>query len=328
MKRHLLIVAILGAPVSILVAFAAVTIAAVAADLDIVVPWESLPPVDEVERELSLIGAKYSLDIKVADRDFSTAVATPWPIRGGAPSDRDMQRYASIFVSEWKHYPRGFVTIVNLRRIILCRDLSVGGWRTAAVPGFDDGTLYFDVALGRHSEAYQRKTIHHEFFHMVDHSDDGIIKRDEEWQALNPEGFRYGSGGQMYQHDRQAGVASADVPGFLNRYATSGVEEDKAEVFASMMIDYKAVLVQSEQDSVLAKKVVMMKERVRHLCADMDDVFWEALPARPAWAAKVLAYAAILWLAWLIAWAVWGIGRSFAARWGTARHRASLTSIP
>lgn len=211
--------------------------------------------------------------------------------------------------------------LLNLRRIILCRYLSVGGQRRAAVPDFDDGTLYFDVALGRHSEAYQREGIHHEFFHMVDHSDDGIIKRDEEWQAVNPEGFRYGPGGWIYQDDAQAHVASVDVPGFLNRYSTSGVEEDKAEVFAHMMVAYKAIQVQSKKDPVLAKKVVMMKERIRHLCGDMDDAFWESLPARPASAAKVLAYAAILWLAWLAVSVAW-VTRAFAAR-VTARHGVS-----
>ena len=307
MKRRLLIIAILGTSASILVAITAA-------------PWKILPSVDEVERELSLIGTKYSIDIEVADRDFSTTVAST-PIRGRAPTDLDMRRYGVIFVSEWNRYPRGFVTMVNLPRIILCRDLSVAGQPRAAVPDFGDCTLYLDVALGRHSGRYQRYVIHHDFFHMLDYSDDGIIRRDEEWEALNPEGFRYGPGGWIYHDDRQAGAGRDDVPGFLNRYSTSGVEEDKAEVFANMMVDYKAVLVQSEQDPVLAQKVGMMKERVRHLCGDMDDAFWELLPARRPWAVKLFPYAAILWLAWLIGSVVWATS-AFTAR-VTVRHRAS-----
>ena len=63
-------------------------------------------------------------------------------------------------------------------------------------------------------------------------------------------------------------------PGFVNHYSTTGVEEDKAELFAIMIVapDYIGERVQT--DSVLRAKSKRMKILLQEFCPDMSDVFW------------------------------------------------------
>ena len=63
---------------------------------------------------------------------------------------------------------------------------------------------------------------------------------DAQWQALNPTGFTYGAadGKCGGAHMQEAGVAelkTAPNEHFLNRYCTSSIAEDKAEVRDSIV---------------------------------------------------------------------------------------------
>jgi hypothetical protein len=55
---------------------------------------------------------------------------------------------------------------------------------------------------------------------------------DEEWEAFNPDGFKYGLGGKFMRHDADSSQLSSAPAGgyFVNRYSTSAITEDKAEV--------------------------------------------------------------------------------------------------
>lgn len=56
-----------------------------------------------------------------------------------------------------------------------------------------------------------------------------------EWEAHNPNGFQYGQGGKFMRHDADSSQLSSAPPGghFVNRYSTSAITEDKAEVRVS-----------------------------------------------------------------------------------------------
>ena len=90
---------------------------------------------------------------------------------------------------------------------------------------------------GGYDRLYLCRVLHHEFFHIIDYRDDGDVYEDKAWAALNRPGFHYGTGGKNAQHVASARELTEKFPGFLNYYATTGVEEDKAEVFANLIVD-------------------------------------------------------------------------------------------
>lgn len=209
-------------------------------------------------------------------------VATTYGMIGGSTAPASaIQKYAGLFASEFSLYPPGLVKRVRLRRIVLCEQLSFAGQRRNAVPDFEHDTLYLDVSRGASNPLYLRKVVHHEFFHMIDNRDDGLLYQDERWKALNHDSFRYGNGGRESQNLASTSVLTEDFPGFLNHYSTTGVEEDKAEMFANLIVEPNYVRKRTAMDPVLAGKAVQMKQLLRDFCPEMDDAFWERIATNP-----------------------------------------------
>jgi hypothetical protein len=116
--------------------------------------------------------------------------------------------------------------------------------------------------------------LHHEFFHVIDYRDDGEVYRDDAWAALNPRSFRYGSGGKNAQQRSDTSLLTDRLPGFLTHYSTTGVEEDKAELFAHLLASGPHVRERCERDAVLQAKVERMKKLLADFCPEMDEEFW------------------------------------------------------
>jgi hypothetical protein len=53
------------------------------------------------------------------------------------------------------------------------------------------------------------------------------------------------------------------------------VEEDKAEVFANLIVDFAYVEVRAKKDRVLNAKVERMKELLVKFCPAMNDELWD-----------------------------------------------------
>jgi hypothetical protein len=197
-------------------------------------------------------------------------------INGYDAAPEQVASYLPILASEWGLYPPAAIQKSALRRIILCDGLTFAGQRRNAIPDFENNDLYLDVARGRYDELYTRRVIHHEFFHIIDYHDDGELYADRRWAELNPAGFRYGSGGKNAQDDSWASVMTSERAGFLNTYSTTGVEEDKAEVFANMIVSGKLLAERAATDPVLHAKMQRMKELLAKFCPEIDDEFWNA----------------------------------------------------
>jgi hypothetical protein len=180
-----------------------------------------------------------------------------------------------LFAEEFLLYPPELVHRVGLRRVIFCDDLYCGGLRRAIVPNYSECDLYVDVTGRGGHNLYKRKTIHHEFFHVINFADDGILAEDERWTSLNPRGFRYGAGGESAQNKPQTSWLSNDYPGFLNHYSTTAIEEDKAEVFANLMVESEYMGQRAKRDPVIRAKIGRMKEFMLGFCPKVDDGFWQ-----------------------------------------------------
>ncbi len=228
----------------------------------------------EPDSQLSRIAKAYNIKILAAGSTF-TVKTTHGAIEGRLANGPELENYIRLFVPEFTLYPAALVKRSRLEMIVLCNDLFFAGQRRSAIPDFEHDTLYIDVSHGSKNKLYLRKVMHHEFFHIIDYRDDGSVYRDERWSRLNAASFHYGNGGRNAQSEKGTGLLTDRFPGFLNHYSTTGVEEDKAEMFAHLICESANVERMANDDAVLRAKIKLMKEILSDLCPQMNDEFWE-----------------------------------------------------
>jgi hypothetical protein len=242
-------------------------------------PPQAIAPAGTAQR-LAELEATYRIDV------LTEAPAAPVATAHGlitaltaAPAELDA--YAPLLSAEMSLYPPELVAASRLVAVVLCRELAFAGQLRNAVPDFEHGTLYLEVSRGSYSRAYLQKTFHHEFFHVVDYEDDGVVYADAAWEAMNPPGFHYGSGGVNAQDIATTSLLTTAYPGFLNHYSTTAVEEDKAEIFANLIVADDYVESLERTDAVVHAKVERMKELLVSFTPAMNDAFWQRVDAVP-----------------------------------------------
>ena len=228
----------------------------------------------DTDGNLDKLARTYEIEIIKDDPSFPVKT-THGMIDGKSAGEKELREYVNLFAPEFALYPRDLIQRSKLKRVVLCSELSFADQRRNAIPDYEHDTLYLDVSRGSYNKTYMRKVIHHEFFHIVDYRDDGSVYKDEGWGSLNPADFKYGSGGRAAQHLLHTSVLTDKFPGFLNHYSTTAVEEDKAEVFANLIIDSEDLENRIEKDRVLRAKVERMRELLVAFCPDANDKFWE-----------------------------------------------------
>jgi hypothetical protein len=130
---------------------------------------------------------------------------------------------------------------------------------------------------------------------------------DAEWCEHNPRGFNYGNGGKFMRTDSSSSqLSSSPSPEFLNRYSTSSIAEDKAEVWASLMC-YQQVL----KTPALQAKAALLKKRALNICSEMDERWW----------AKVVHAQQQSTDHWEVHYAEAHRGRAFWCNWVTEERR-------
>jgi hypothetical protein len=232
-----------------------------------------------MDSEMARLGQIYHLEVSVSVPGFPIKTYHG-EITGKEANRENVESYWPLFASEWNLYPPELVQKAQLQHVILCENLAYSGQPRTSVPDLEH-SLYIDVGHGRYSDLYTRKVIHHEFFHIIDWWDDRELYTDSIWIALNHPGAKYGPGGEFYQQDPSASLLTEDYPGFLTRYATAGLAEDKAEVFANMMVDLQAVEARAQKDPVVLAKMLRMKELLLRFCPQVDDQFWQRIRTLP-----------------------------------------------
>lgn len=228
----------------------------------------------KADEKLADLAKKYRISIIVKDVRFELKIYDG-VLSGKAANIQDLTSYLRILDSEWRLYPVDLITRSNLRRIVLCSDLSFAGLDCTGLPDFGRADLYLNVSCARDDPLFLRKCIHHEFFHIIDYQN-GTLGADERWSRLLPKGVKYGKGGRYAQDNPEASWIRSDLPGFLNTYSMSGVDEDKAEVFANMVANSRVFKEMASRDIRLRKKAELMKEFLQTFCPSLDDSFWDA----------------------------------------------------
>ena len=240
---------------------------------------ETLPRSAVVTPEMRAMTLAATNNFAVSPRGAERKVP-PVFIRGRKPLRPNLRRMSALYSREHALYPPSFLEVINLKTILLCEGLTFDhqpGSRQVRrdVPDMLKGMLYMDVSDLQYRRA--RHCFHHELWHMADLKLRGekFEAFDAAWEKFNPPGFEYGDGDGHIGggHMRDSGVAeldSAPSEHFLNKYSTSSIAEDKAEVWACMMC-YEHAL----KSEPLRRKAELIRSRVRVLCAGLDEDWWK-----------------------------------------------------
>ena len=231
-----------------------------------------LARIDASVSELQRVAAQQEIDVRVVREAFQTSVNGVW-ITGSGIANWQLGSHPTLLGAELAIYPPEVFRAIGLRSIIICQSLTTDGQTLGGIGLALEGTLYVNARAGARSAKYQRRIIHHELFHMIDALDDGTYV-DASWIELNDESFSYGRGGLVFGRQHRGGANYSDIQGFLSHYSTSAVGEDKAEIFASMVVDYDYVEDRANADPVIRAKVERIKEILVLFSDQLGPDFW------------------------------------------------------
>ncbi|ATL48120.1 hypothetical protein COR50_13640 [Chitinophaga caeni] len=179
-----------------------------------------------------------------------------------------------IFSEEWEKYPPAFIRSIDIKNVYFVRNLQVYGQTRYAMPDGASNDLYYNTDyVGIRKESYLRHSLHHELYHLIEKQFFGdFYYVDATWASFNPPLFSYSTGGADAYAKQQFSKQVHPYKGFVSGYATSGLEEDKAEVFAYMMTgnQFLQLLRWSQDDIILAQKMAYMMGFTRGICREMD----------------------------------------------------------
>ncbi|RYX82890.1 hypothetical protein EON83_17430 [bacterium] len=235
---------------------------------------------DEISRITNQLATDYRINIFYDYKPTAT-----WQL-GGTPADAtdtsDLATFVSILNEEFRKYPKAFVHNTHLGAIVLVKDLGVAGTQRAAVPDYGRQILWLDFKRYLQRGDYQRHIIHHEFYHMIDFElNNNAYWKDPAWMAFNQPAFKYGNGGASAYQKGPINWYEMSHPetGFVNHYSTTGVEEDKSELFATLFVKSEANKLAdwSQTDTVLQAKTKYIKAIVAKLDPSMDETYWQGL---------------------------------------------------
>jgi hypothetical protein len=214
------------------------------------------------------------IEVLTPERDFQLEAGSA--ALTGKPADAlVVERALAPLAVELSRYPKAFLQRARFRRLLLCAALHEGDNAIPSLPNYH-GALVLDVDA---DAPFLRRLVHHEVFHFADYADDDQLSHDPAWSALNDRYFVYGSGGRFLRTPG-AGRFTDKTPGFVSEYATSALEEDKAETFAMRMVAPRALELRGQMDEIVRAKSAAVEAQLRKLSPALDDQFFRAVDAR------------------------------------------------
>jgi hypothetical protein len=206
--------------------------------------------------DVSELRTSHGVEVRVATRVFNM-LAGNGTVEGRKPDSGHLDTTLPILLAELRRYPPGMLRMLNMERVVLVSDLKEETFAIPSLPNVEN-TLLMDV---QSPPDFLRRLIHHEVFHFMDFADDGEVGDEGSWGSLNEPLFRYAAGGRTMREPNSAALTD-ELPGFVSLYARSAVEEDKAELFAFLMVAPTKVADIASRDHKVASKVRALLEIV------------------------------------------------------------------
>ena len=153
-------------------------------------------------------------------------------------------------------YSNFFLSKINLRFLILCKDLEVASIPALGVPNHSLKTIIVNINTNNYKLS---RTIHHEIFHIINDQYKELFNYDE-WKKYNSKDFKY----QLCSTctDKFGMELLNEKKGFLSEYSQSTAGEDMAETFSFLMIENSELKIKLQNDDILKKKINFIKKNI------------------------------------------------------------------
>lgn len=222
-----------------------------------------------IKPELDEISKRFEIGFAIPKSQFEVDLRS-FKLECTPCTDSDLDLYLPLFLFEILIYPKSFLKNLKLKEFVFINSLNFHTaeyeqYRAACPEYYKTMSIYY-CAQERFPN-YIRTVIHHELFHYVDFIHDKTYD-DPKFSKFNTPGFRYGKGGA---YEREWKPLSPETKGFLNFYSTTGIEEDKAEIYQFIMSFPNQAF--KHQDEVVNKKVFYIGNFLKEFDKDgMGDV--------------------------------------------------------
>ena len=208
--------------------------------------------------EIYEINTKNKLKYFYAARPFR--LGTQKNIVCSNPNKKDLETKYKIIHKNLSRYSYDYLKKINLKYIVMCKNLSISELYTAGIPDNIMKTLILDIKF---NENYFERVIHHEVFHVM-HLQHKDIFNEQDWSEFNNSNFKYAECSTCTEN---IGLEQyKETKGFFTEYSKSTASEDMAEVYSHMIFLKKEEINQIRKlDPILNNKISYIENRIKEI---------------------------------------------------------------
>ncbi|MDA7847631.1 putative zinc-binding metallopeptidase [bacterium] len=208
--------------------------------------------------EIYEINTKNKLKYFYAARPFR--LGTQKNIVCSNPNKRDLDAKYKIIHKNLNRYSYDYLKKINLKYIVMCKNLSISELYTAGIPDNVMKTLILDIKF---NEDYFERVIHHEVFHVM-HLQYKEVFNEEEWIKFNDSNFKYAECSTCTKNIELEQYK--ETKGFFTEYSKSTASEDMAEVYSHMIfLKEKEINQIRKSDPILNNKISYIKNKIKEI---------------------------------------------------------------
>ena len=208
--------------------------------------------------EIYEINTKNKLKYFYAVRPFR--LGTQKNIVCSNPNKKDLDAKYKIIHKNLSRYSYDYLKKINLKYIVMCKNLSISELYTAGIPDNVMKTLILDIKF---NENYFERVIHHEVFHVI-HLQHKEVFNEEEWIKFNNSNFKYAECSTCTEN---IGLEQyKETKGFFTEYSKSTASEDMAEVYSHMIfLKEKEINQIRKSDPILNNKISYIENKIKKI---------------------------------------------------------------
>jgi len=176
------------------------------------------------------------------------------------PNKKDLEAKYKIIHKNLSRYSYDYLKKINLKYIVMCKNLSISELYTAGIPDNVMKTLILDIKF---NENYFERVIHHEVFHVM-HLQHKEVFNEEEWIKFNNSNFKYAECSTCTEN---IGLEQyKETKGFFTEYSKSTASEDMAEVYSHMIfLKEKEINQIRKSDPILNNKISYIENKIKEI---------------------------------------------------------------
>ncbi|MDA9658540.1 putative zinc-binding metallopeptidase [Candidatus Pelagibacter sp.] len=176
------------------------------------------------------------------------------------PNKKDLDAKYKIIHKNLSRYSYDYLKKINLKYIVMCKNLSISELYTAGIPDNVMKTLILDIKF---NENYFERVIHHEVFHVM-HLQHKEVFNEEEWIKFNNSNFKYAECSTCTEN---IGLEQyKETKGFFTEYSKSTASEDMAEVYSHMIfLKEKEINQIRKSDPILNNKISYIENKIKEI---------------------------------------------------------------